>query len=643
MNFKSFKQRRDFLKTASTGALASGIPTLNLLSNVAHAAGSVEPSSVDSNYKAIVCVFLYGGQDHANILIPYRDSNGTGTTEYNRYRTGRANGTDPQNQTLVTGDLSYSNAQLAATALNVTAGTTDPGINSVFTTHTYGRRFALHPGYAELATLYNTGKLAVISNVGPLVAPINRQEWYQGTGVPRPLNLYSHDDQQKAWMSGTANKASPERGIGGRIAAHPAIALLNSGALVSTQISLDGSNTFMLADPAGPTTAIAYQVGSGSIGRLRNATTNPVWAVPNVVTCDTGSTFITNNPTSPYCVVGGPIRVQNGYTGNNTMYNAFRTRVTNVPENVSIYHDQWRATMDQSVKTEAAIAAAFVNFPPSEDIVAPFQVTGVMSGPGYTSNNLARQLRMVAALIRASVQLGAAGTPLKRQIFFVGIGGFDTHGTEFWSNNPSLNTQISKGINAFWTAMGNVQVVGSPGTTAQSKVTLMTMTDFGRTHDSNGQGSDHGWGSHQIVLGGAVRGGAIYGMNHNIQNTSTATGTVPNSGNTTTGSRYLGTDAANRQDLNCGAVPRIGIPPDPYSGATTPGARCAGLNHCLGRGELLATTSGDAVMATIAKWFGEPTLMPTTADVDALFPTLRASHPNTNWTTADMGFMNLGA
>ncbi|MEO7253638.1 MAG: hypothetical protein ABIZ64_05255, partial [Casimicrobium sp.] len=395
MNFKSFKQRRDFLKTASTVALASGIPTLDLLNNVALAAGGVEPSSVDSNYKAIVCVFLYGGQDNANILIPYRDSNGTGTTEYNRYRTGRANGTDAQNQTTSTGDLSYSNAQLAATALNATVGTTDPGINSVFTNHTYGRRFALHPSYVELAALYNSkdsnnipnGKLAVIANVGPLVSPIHRGQWYTNTTGPRPLNLYSHDDQQKAWMSGTADKAAPERGIGGRIAAHPSIAILNSGAQVSTQISLDGSNTFMLSDPAGPTTAIAYQVGYGSIGRLQTTTTTPP-ATPTV--CNTGSSFMTANPTSPYCVIGGPIKVSNGYSGNSTMYNAFRTRVTSVPENVSIYHDQWRATMDQSIKTEAAIAAAFVNFPPSEDVVAPFQAAGVLSGTGYTSNNLAK-------------------------------------------------------------------------------------------------------------------------------------------------------------------------------------------------------------------------------------------------------------
>lgn len=635
MNFKSFKQRRDFLKTASTLAVTGGVPVLDSLANVAIAAAPSGTTQVDSGYKAIVCVFLYGGQDNANILIPYRDSDGSGTTEYNRYRTGRANGSDPQNQTTTTGDLSYSNAQLAATALNVTAGTTDPGINSVFTKHTYGRRFALHPSYSELAALYNSGKLAVIANVGPLVSPIDRNQWYTGTGGPRPLNLYSHDDQQKAWMSGTASTANPDRGIGGRIASHPTIAALNAGAQVSTQISLDGTNTFMLADPSGPSNAIAYQVGSGSIGRIRNGTTNPIWAVPGVVTCDTGSTFITNNPTSPYCVVGGPIRVSNGFTGNSTLYNAFRTRVSNVPESVSVYHDQWRQTMDQSIDTETAIAAAFVNFPPTEDVVGPFQS---IIGTGNTYNYLAAELRMVAAMIRASVQLGAGGTPLKRQIFFVGIGGFDTHGTEFWDNNPTLNRRISQAINAFWTAMGNVQVTnaGVPtGANAQSAVTLLTMTDFGRTHDSNGQGSDHGWGSYQFVLGGAVRGGAIYGMNHNIQAGSTqAAGTVPAAGT----SRYLGVDAVTRADLTCGAVPRVGIPPDPYSGPTTAGARCNGLNHMLSRGELLATTSGDAVMATIAKWFGVP--MPTNADVDALFPTLRATHPNTNWTVADMGFMN---
>jgi len=290
---------------------------------------------------------------------------------------------------------------------------------------------------------------------------------------------------------------------------------------------------------------------------------------------------------------------------------------------VSVYHDQWRQTMNQSIQTEIDVSSAFLNSPPTEEIVAPFQtVLSVDSG-----NDLAKQLRMVAAMIRASNQLGAtAATPVKRQIFFVSIGGFDTHGTEFWDNNPRLNGRISKAINAFWTAMGNVRIRDAAGTgylpgSAQDRVTLLTMTDFGRTLDSNGAGSDHGWGSHHFVLGGAVQGGKIYGMNHNVSQAYIDS-------LTTTSKVWVS------PDTTCGAVPRVGIPPDRYnSSLTAPGAKCNGLNHALDRGELLATTSGDAVMATIAKWFGVP--LTTNAEIDAMFPTVRAAHPN----GFDMGFL----
>jgi len=610
MTPKHFQERRSFLKQATALALASGLPTLESLTKVAHAAGGVGTTEVGADYKAIVCVFLYGGQDHSNVLIPYRDSNGTGTTEYDRYRQGRARGldpvTNPQNQTISTGDLSYTNAQLAATA--IASSGTDPGTSAVFTTHTYGRQFALHPNYTELRSLYNSGKLAVIANVGPLVAPLTRAQWYgsSATRPPLPVNLYSHDDQQKSWMSGTANVANPAVGIGGRIAANAAIAGLNVGAKVSTQISIDGVNTFMLSDVGSPTSAIAYQVGTGSIGRLEGS--------PGTYNCNTNS----SNTALPYCVKGGPIKVSNGYSGNATLYNAFRSRINTTAENVSVYHDQWRQTMNQSIQTEIDVSSAFLNSPPTEEIVAPFQT--VLSVD--SNNDLAKQLRMVAAMIRASNQLGAtAATPIKRQIFFVAIGGFDTHGTEFWDNNPRLNGRISKAINAFWTAMFNVKIRDSAGTgylpgTAQDRVTLLTMTDFGRTLDSNGAGSDHGWGSHHFVLGGAVQGGKIYGMNHNVS------------------AAAAGTSVWMSPDTTCGAVPRIGIPPDRYnSSLTSPGAKCNGLNHALDRGELLTTTSGDAVMATIAKWFGVP--LTTNAEIDAMFPTVRAAHPN----GFDMGFM----
>ena len=647
MNFKNFQQRREFLKTASTVAVGGGVPVLSALSalsNVAQAAGNTSPTQVDVNYKAIVCVFFYGGQDNANTLIPYQDGNAAGddasttAVEFNAYAQARSNfttanpGGDPpvQNPANSNGNLAYVRAQLAATAIPASTNNRLTGnaaaTTAGWTTNTYGRQFALHPAYAELKAIYGTGKLAVIANVGPLIAPINRAQWYTGTGGPRPVSLYSHDDQQKAWMSGTANAANPTVGIGGRIANHPAIVALNANAMVSTQISVNGINTFMLPDLNPSSTAIPYQVGTGSVGRIRNAgTVNTGTNYVSGADCFTGGTFMMNNdglagrPLSPYCVSGGPIglSVPSGY---GALKDALSPRfAATASEGSSIYNDQWRQTMQQSITAQAAISAAFINSPPTEDIIGPF--VNVV-GSGSTYNSLAAQLRMVATMIRASNQLGQGGTPMKRQVFFVGIGGFDTHDTEFWTNNPKLNGQISKAINAFWTAMGNVAVVGGAnGESAQKHVTLFTASDFGRTLDSNSKGSDHGWGSHHIVLGGDVIGGYIYGQDHNIS--ATTAGTSP----------YFGVDSTTRADLTAGAVPRIGLPPRRTGTNNTAGLRCNGLNHSLDRGELLPTTSSDAVIATIAKWFGVPQ-----ADLTGpggVFKTLLAAHPN----GYDMGFM----
>lgn len=636
MNPTDFDKRRQFLKSATAAAVAGSVPTFDVLTSVAQAAAPIANNEVDANYKAIVCVFLYGGQDTANVLIPYQDGNATGTAlgattvEFDRYAHDRSNfttanpGGDPATQTAATGNLAYTRAQLASTALpettiNSLTGTTAPTTGG-WTTNTFGRKFALHPNYSELKALYDSGKLAVVANVGPLVAPLTRQQWYTGAGA-RPVNLYSHDDQQKGWMSGTANVANPAVGIAGRLASHSVVAAMNAGAKISTQVSIDGTNIFMLTPTNAPVEAIPYQVGTGTIGRLNPVTTSAGTVAPGT-TCDTRSTWINGNPTSVYCVSGGPIAISNGYSWVTSMNAAFLSRINLVSEGTSVYSDQWRQTMRKSIDTQIAVSTAFINSPPSEEIVGPFQ-TAAANGLSLSGGSLGAQLRMVAAMIRASMQLGPNGTaPMKRQIFFVSIGGFDTHGTEFWSNNPNNNTQLSKAIDAFWTAMGNITVRSGgnpvPGDTARNHVTLFTMTDFGRTLDSNGHGSDHGWGSHHIVLGGAVNGGKIYGQDHNVYS---APVTAP---------IYL------QVDTTAGAVPRIGL--SPYSGTTRIQYQ---LNHSLNRGELLPTTSGDAVVATIANWFftapSSTNPMATTSEVNALFPTLNTAHP-TGW---NMGFMNL--
>ncbi len=613
-------QRRDFLRTATTLAVASGLPTLDTLSNLAHAAGGITPTDVADDYKALVCVFFYGGQDHSNIIIPYADAGG-GTTEYDRYVAGRKYETQAQNQN--SAHLAYLRSNLAATTLPTTnvnslTGNASPAAGG-WTTNTYGRQFAMNPEYKELRALYTApnSKLAVIANTGPLLSPVNRHQWYTDTFTSLPVSLYSHDDMQKNWMSGTADIANPSEGIGGRIAAQ--MASLNGVAPISISVSVAGSNAFMLTNN---TAAIPYQIGTGAIGRIGQNTETP----PKTI-CNTDSSYVANASNGAYCVRGGPISIDSGYSYYSQIRDAFQRRITAAGSTNNVYLNQWRGTMDQSIKTEIAVRNALLNSPPTEQIVEPFNGVTVSAGE---FNPLAAQLQMVAALIRASTQLGAGtpATPLKRQIFFVAIGGFDTHGSDFWQRNPELNGKISKAINAFWTAMGNIKIRGQTTGSAQDKVTLFTMSDFGRTLDSNGSGSDHGWGGHHIVLGGAVRGGQIYGADHNV-----AAAQIPNDREfTTQKSRYMSVDA------NAGAMPRYGIPPLWYEGSqgnTGPGGKTNGLNHALDRGELLPTMSSDAYVATVARWFGvsESSLFNT-------FPKLQGAHPSFS-AASGVGFMNI--
>lgn len=702
MNENNDNSRRGFIKAAAAFGISGSALTFDAENKIAHAAlpvGAPGTASVGQDYKAIVCVFNDGGQDDANILIPWLDGNSTGTGtattfhEYTAYAHWRSNykSTDAAKKvqsmrkmptgsaTPTTGNLSYarsglpkfengndvtgalqlSQMTLPSSTTNFLTGTPDPTPGG-WTTNTYGRQFALNPCYAELKGIYDAGRLAIIANVGPLLQKVNRHQYSaQRSTLKLPLNLYSHDDQQDAWMSATSAQANPDVGIGGRIANVPEIRELNrAGGLdskVSTQISMFGNRTFMLVDSATVPSAIPYQMGTGSIGRLQTTTTTPPIS-PTV--CNGSSSFMQANPTSPYCLIGGPVRLSSGYSGQSAMSAAVRARYSTTAEGVSIYHDQWRQVMRQSIDTEANIASAFLASPPEEDVLQPFVAVDTYNGSG---NSLARQLRMVAAMIRASSQLGPnASQPIKRQIFFVGgAGGFDNHGDEFWRDTTTVNRRISLALNAFWTALGRIKIRDSAGNelpgNARDRVTTFSFSEFGRTLDSNGDGSDHGWGNVQFVMGGAVRGGRIFGQSHNVTDAQ-----IPfdNSGTSGPKSRHMGVDTT------AGAVPRIGLPPTGNEGNTGPAGKvkmltqASGtvtnppanpllpnipntvtihLNHSLSRGETIPTMASDAMIATIAKWFGVPDSAITgPAPGNYVFPTLHGVHGD-NW---DVGFMN---
>ena len=442
--------RRAFLRrSGQLGLAGTALPFALNLAALGEAAAFTA-----TDYKALVCVFLYGGNDYANTVVTYDDAS------YNRYSTIRGGGGGQ-----AAGGIALAKADLAATLLNPT--TPLPG----------GRQYALHPAMTGLAGLFNSGKAAVQLNVGPLVVPLTRAQ-YAGsdrTNYPLPPKLFSHNDQQSVWQS-----SSPEGstvGWGGNIGD---LALSSNGNSLFTCMSVTGNAVFLSGD-----SALQYQVstnGAVSINGVKN----------NVY----GSTAV----------------------------RAALTSLIQQPSSQTLENEYNRVTA-RAIAAEGQITSG---------------LAGVTLGTAFpTGNSLADQLKMVARLIGARTTLGS-----KRQVFMVSLGGFDLH-DNLIAQQPVLMRRVSEAMTAFYNATVELGVA--------DKVTAFTASDFGRTLSSNGDGSDHGWGSHHLMVGGAVKGKAFYGSAPPVSITNTA------------------------------------APDDQWH---------------VGQGRLLPTTSVDQYAATLANWFG---------------------------------------
>ena len=387
--------RRQFLQTASAlSVLGSATPlALNLAGIGAAAAQTAE------DYRALVCVFLYGGNDQTNTVVPFDSS------EFNAYTAARPT-------------IALTSTQLTSLGAVAAQG---------------GRSFALPNELAPLATLYGSGKLAVVANVGPLIVPTTKAQ-YQSASVPLPPKLFSHNDQQSVWQSSSAEGATS--GWGGRIA--DVIASGNANQTFSA-VSAAGAAVYLSGR-----SVLQYQVG-----------------------------------------VNGPVAIS-GLTG--TLFgSASASQVLQqliTAARPDMFEDEYDRVTARSIAANTALTGALAS--------APALTTAFPAG-----NPLADQLRMVARTISARQALGA-----KRQVFFVRLGGFDTHDFQL-RDQPALHTTLAAALDAFYNATVELGVA--------NLVTTFTASDFGRTLTSNGDGSDHGWGSHHFVLGGAVRGGTIYG------------------------------------------------------------------------------------------------------------------------------------
>jgi uncharacterized protein (DUF1501 family) len=465
--------RREFLIRTSCAALgaaavSAGVKRFGLISALAQ-------QSAPSDYRALVCIFLNGGNDGNNTLIPL-DSTG-----YNAYSAARS-------------------AAGLAIAQGSLLSITPPSINMPF---------GLHPSLPQVKGLFDQQKLAIVSNVGPLVQPLTRDQYRNG--ATRPYQLFSHSDQVAQWSTARSD-IKIQSGWGGRTA--------------DNTISFNGSGTFPTITSVAGSTVFA-------IGLL----TRPLAIAPA--------------PTPLNQVL-----VLNGFNSS--------------PEAVAR-----RSSMDllRTIDRQAAlIAAASDVTQQAVDIGLALNVDPTLATV-FPATSLGNQLLQVAKVMKLNQTSPALS--LNRQIFFCSLGGFDTHQNQVGSQ-ATLLTQLDDAIKAFYDATVELGI--------ESRVTTFTLSDFGRTLQPAGTGaavvgSDHAWGNHQFVLGGAVAGGEFYGV---------------------AGS----------------------------NGTVYPTLQLSGPDDTDSRGRWIPTASVEQYAATLATWFGLAS-----ADLPTVFPLIG------RFTTPNLGFL----
>ncbi|MCB1554140.1 MAG: DUF1501 domain-containing protein [Xanthomonadales bacterium] len=520
--------RRTLLRSTcaamACGAAPAMLPQLNLLS-----AALASNSKGGGGYRALVCVYLDGGNDSWNLLIPGIAG------EHAKYATAR-------------NDLYHRQTNPSGLAIphwsgtGVVAGQTLPASLPIAS-----NQYALNPFCPELQTLHNEGRLAFLSNVGTLVQPHVKAR----AGNLRPAQLYSHSDQTTQWQLGSSISTTQAIGWGGQLSG--LVASLPTTTGLSPVITLAGQTRFLNGVAPGGAPIVPFA--------LTTSNTAPAPQISNYAPSGTSA---------------------------NQVQAQRRAALEELIDlaNPQAFSREYQAVFDRSLfLAEQVINPAMASIATNDPVNLPFE--------GLESHSFVSQLRQVARVIKVSTDPGLAN-PINadRQIFFVRLGGFDTHSGQITSVNATghhLNLQrVSQAVHAFFRAM---QAIGR-----EIDVTLFSASEFGRTLNSNGDGTDHAWGAVQFVLGGAVNGG-VYGRFPSMVLDNSLTGEV--------------------QD-------------NPTQG------------ECYSRGQFIPTLAVDQVAATLSRWMGLadselPTLFPNIDNFAPGAPYLQPSGVNSTPTFAYPG------
>lgn len=498
---KSRMNRRKFMQLLAAGGASS---TLGSVGQLALMNQAVAATPGFSEYKALVCVFMLGGNDGFNMLIPSDASH----ADYQAIRAALA----VQKNDLVLSSISSAmhNGTMgsgAANPYNVNQTQEKAYTKGFYDLNSKGINLGVNGVMPEFAQLVTDDKLSIIANSGNMVAPVTRDQIKNKT-ANLPLFLFAHNHQQRALQTGQADNLD---GIGwaGKIADN--WAGVNNNSPLGLNISYSGNNRMLIGDstsplvlnPGTPNTFRDMEVNKGTFYDERRALFKELIAIGK------------NKDPFQQLSAGLLDRSMN---------------------NFDLLSGTWKSK-EITYSTKGSYGERLFEVPSADTL-------GFQDG---INKGFIPRMETVAKMIELGAKDDFNTGNYERQIFFVGLGGYDTHAGQAGGHSKLLR-ELSLGLWKFQKAM---EELGHA-----DKVTTFSMSDFGRTLSINaGEGTDHAWGSHHFVMGGA--------------------------GNNASGSLNGGNMIGTLPDLNPDG-------PDDYSD----------------KGRIIPTTSQDQVSASICKWFG---------------------------------------